>query len=274
MRRLRNAFTLIELLVVIAIIAILAAILFPVFAQARERARAASCISNLKQISLALQMYAQDYDESFMASGDLPKTNPDGTVCDPSMTVPDGQNIVRMMAGGTSWLLSPYIKNKQIFHCPSDAGENYWGRSSTGWPYSNCQWFSNPSSYHFRHCMDVGGGGNHQGIFDTGVWPGTKMAQLGKPASLIVFYEAAAFHQEKLPLFGGVHPCGPSAEDCAGQVPPRSRTFNAGFADGHVKVYRINYKDPSWDPNFDMNWVLFNSSDGGGDLAGGTDLKE
>src|SRR5260221_10359182 len=64
LRRTRGAFTLIELLVVIAIIAILAAILFPVFAQAREKARSASCISNNKQMSMACLMYSQDYDET------------------------------------------------------------------------------------------------------------------------------------------------------------------------------------------------------------------
>src|SRR5262245_10999419 len=64
--RRRHGFTLIELLVVIAIIAILAAILFPVFAQAREKARQASCLSNMKQISLGWQMYMQDYDETWI----------------------------------------------------------------------------------------------------------------------------------------------------------------------------------------------------------------
>ena len=72
-----QAFTLIELLVVIAIIAILAAILFPVFAQAREKARQTSCLSNAKQIGLASQMYAQDYDEI------LPETGWQGPCSDP-----------------------------------------------------------------------------------------------------------------------------------------------------------------------------------------------
>ncbi len=94
----RRGFTLIELLVVIAIIAILAAILFPVFAKAREKARQASCLSNLKQVGLAFQQYTQDYDEQYM---------------DRDM-------------GGVSFrgLLNPYIKSFQIWKCPSNPDKN------------------------------------------------------------------------------------------------------------------------------------------------------
>ena len=97
-------FTLIELLVVIAIIAILAAILFPVFAQAREKARQAACLSNLKQVGLGLQMYSQDYDET------MPPAN----------HVHDFANPV-VLAQFPNFLgsLVPYTKNKAIFACPS-----------------------------------------------------------------------------------------------------------------------------------------------------------
>jgi len=95
-----HGFTLIELLVVIAIIAILAAILFPVFAQARERARAISCLSNMKQLGLAFQMYAQDYDERY----------------------PFGRN--DNWAPGQHytwrWAVQPYIKNLGVMRCPSN----------------------------------------------------------------------------------------------------------------------------------------------------------
>jgi len=99
----QRGFTLIELLVVIAIIAILAAILFPVFAQAREKARQAGCLSNMKQVALGLQMYAGDYDET------LPH-QPDETVfnyADPSAR----PNFLKS--------LIPYTKNTGIFLCPS-----------------------------------------------------------------------------------------------------------------------------------------------------------
>ena len=94
----RRGFTLIELLVVIAIIAILAAILFPVFARAREKARQTTCLSNLKQIGLAVLMYAQDYDERYNLA------------------------YTATAAGTFHWpqLLEPYHRNTQLYECPSD----------------------------------------------------------------------------------------------------------------------------------------------------------
>ncbi len=114
----RRAFTLIELLVVIAIIAILAAILFPVFAQAREKARAISCLSNEKQLGLAFLQYVQDYDETH------PQAAPNnGTVWmwQYSATTPAnwraGDVGLRSQFWGNS--IQPYIKNYQLYGCPS-----------------------------------------------------------------------------------------------------------------------------------------------------------
>jgi len=124
MRR-HYGFTLIELLVVIAIIAVLAAILFPVFAKAREKARQASCQSNLKQMGYALAMYRDDYDGvnvryRFCANPDPLPTGfypPDvwWAPYDPSVP-PDGTPGPNWSAG----LLQPYVKNVQIFRDPSE----------------------------------------------------------------------------------------------------------------------------------------------------------
>lgn len=112
MRTRPNGFTLIELLVVIAIISILAAILFPVFAQAREKARAVACLSNTKQLGTAVQMYTQDNDERlFFRSG---QSNPATSL-----------SRVGVTAGGNAsrWWnqLMPYVKSNSVLLCPSDA---------------------------------------------------------------------------------------------------------------------------------------------------------
>jgi prepilin-type N-terminal cleavage/methylation domain-containing protein/prepilin-type processing-associated H-X9-DG protein len=100
MRMPRKGFTLIELLVVIAIIAILAAILFPVFAKAREKARQSACLSNQKQIGLAVMQYCQDYDDVYP-----PSASGTGTWT------------------SSPFYLAPYVKNRDVWKCPSQTGE-------------------------------------------------------------------------------------------------------------------------------------------------------
>jgi len=110
----RRGFTLIELLVVIAIIAILAAILFPVFARAREKAKQTSCLSNVKQLMTGMLMYAQDMDEN------LPYAGPCWWSNSPPSPPPCGY-----------WYLAldPYAKNRGIFSCPSAKGDIGYGMS-------------------------------------------------------------------------------------------------------------------------------------------------
>ena len=118
----RTGFTLIELLVVIAIIAILAAILFPVFARAREKARQTSCLSNVKQVMLGIKMYCQDYDER----------NPTDRLQIVGATAMSGG--ISMLPGCNQnyylpWFeaIMPYVKNYQLLKCPSDS-------------FANCGW--------------------------------------------------------------------------------------------------------------------------------------
>ena len=110
-----RGFTLIELLVVIAIIAILAAILFPVFAQARESARATSCLSNIKQIGTAVYMYVQDYDEMYPHCD---YTLPAGSASPLNPNASGGFALRVNHYKWETWVL-PYIKNTQIMFCPS-----------------------------------------------------------------------------------------------------------------------------------------------------------
>jgi prepilin-type N-terminal cleavage/methylation domain-containing protein/prepilin-type processing-associated H-X9-DG protein len=161
----RRGFTLIELLVVIAIIAILAAILFPVFAQAREQARAISCVSNCRQIGLSVRMYAQDYDEEFPL-GTYPGPRNWEVNLDVNPYAPDNQcldnfglwknfnpgdggpNYTGCSYGGEFYRTlmtvqcGPYIKNKQIWYCPSDKYRQP-SADNLGKGLQSYQWFPN-----------------------------------------------------------------------------------------------------------------------------------
>lgn len=147
----RKGFTLIELLVVIAIIAILAAILFPVFARAREKARQASCQSNLKQIGIALAMYAQDYDERMPANDPV------------NWDAADAARYRNAWPGWVSNSLEPYEKNAQIYICPSGSGW-YWDWRS-GQNTSYC--------FNYISCY------------------GAKLANFQEPSKMIVMWDSA-----------------------------------------------------------------------------------
>jgi prepilin-type N-terminal cleavage/methylation domain-containing protein/prepilin-type processing-associated H-X9-DG protein len=118
-RRSFAAFTLIELLVVIAIIAILAAILFPVFAQAREKARQTTCLSNMKQWSIGTKMYLSDYDETVVPCYLYTVHGSDGTL-------KTGAPVLQWWPD----LLDPYVKNDKVWHCPNWSDKYDYGRTA------------------------------------------------------------------------------------------------------------------------------------------------
>ena len=161
----QRGFTLIELLVVIAIIAILAAILFPVFAQAREKARQAVCFSNLKQVGTALMMYAQDYDEHLPIQ---PNNLQVAYANAPGTSLPDTRWRVNAL-----WAVIPYIKDsKSIFKCPSCV--NFDTR-----PASTPNALSD-ATYHINGVVLATGAANN---------PARSLASISEPAGIIWMHE-------------------------------------------------------------------------------------
>ncbi len=208
----RRGFTLIELLVVIAIIAILAAILFPVFAKAREKARQSSCASNAKQISLAVHQYTQDYDEKLVVNFDTS----------------GGHTAVE--------LLRPYIKNEQIWVCPS-IGATPWPRGT------GCtQWIS--STYTWTHSI-----------------MGSSLANFTQPANTIV--TAEAYVGCALNFFANANPWTALHDDTKHNLARKGYDgpeihnggANCSFIDGHVKWTKreVLVADAEW-PNLWKPW--------------------
>jgi prepilin-type N-terminal cleavage/methylation domain-containing protein len=246
--RRRAGFTLIELLVVIAIIAILAAILFPVFARARSKAYENTCLSNMKQLALAANMYITDYDNTVFPTG------------------------YRLNGYVYYWctLLVPYVKNNQIFMCPSDTrpqqfedpnGEGGSGNSYVpGTPGTNIGGVVIPISY----CMNgitTSNFGNCSGN-NTGPYNSPTLESFDDVSRTILFYddnnntgagndvEAANYQSYQLDFA----PPG-TTEPTVNNSYVGSRHFggyNTSFIDGHAKYFQWGWEQ---EPNY-SSWVV------------------
>ncbi len=253
----RRAFTLIELLVVIAIIAILAAILFPVFAKAREKARQSSCVSNLKQLSMAIIQYNQDFDEvmPWLRAGGWGTFNPP-TDC------------ANGMENGTD----PYVKNHQVWVCPSDSIS----RSTAASAANDCNgdgmgepWLSYTGPWHGPAWTDSeqwGIYGNQRASTNPANSHSRSLAGIPAPAETLMLYELWMDLQRResytyyrwynyqistYPTYPSVIAYGTDGRMAMGA---HLELGTYAFCDGHVKSMRnkalLSPKNLiSWDPN-------------------------
>jgi prepilin-type N-terminal cleavage/methylation domain-containing protein/prepilin-type processing-associated H-X9-DG protein len=224
-----RAFTLIELLVVIAIIAILAAILFPVFAQARDKARQANCLSNIKQLSLGIQMYAQDYDEQLLFY-------PGSAHCDWRYIC---EKPVRRWWLDWWDVVLPYTHNNQIYNCPS--AQPVKERYLSDFGITNVA-----IGYNFS--PSAGNSLVKNKVVDT-VYPGVALAEVTRPADTILLGEAghvwnprataAPFNSRDQPSPSLSY--SPSIESGSewGPEPRHGGGANVGFVDGHARWMRL-----------------------------------
>ncbi len=230
--RIKSGFTLIELLVVIAIIAILAAILFPVFAQAREKARAITCVSNVKQIGLAYAMYTQDYDEMtpslWGGTSKLP------------CTVADQSGCRREWWNG----LVPYVKSIPLFYCPdrtSGSADSYniWEQSLGITKYTVYGYNWGP--------IQRRGGGLLQGQFrvpiapgssDTrSLLPGVSIASITAPAQCFAFGDTYDTPRMTIAISFMMDDAGNISSNTA--LRHSGGKFPMVFTDGHAKVVAL-----------------------------------
>jgi prepilin-type N-terminal cleavage/methylation domain-containing protein/prepilin-type processing-associated H-X9-DG protein len=239
----RRGFTLIELLVVIAIIAILAAILFPVFAQARDKARAAACLSNAKQIATAVHMYVQDYDEQ------LPYAENYWGPYNQWATYPAGGAMFRTWNGlvPPAIYLSPYVKNFGVFNCAS---------SPRQWPATGTvDYYSAYNSYGWNWYITYipaawpAWGGGRTGPQYTGV----SLAAIQTPADLVLMGDSNPDINYGRYIYPETNAYTARAWGAAyTKVKPlrHNNGDNFVFADGHAKWYTEDgVRQKAWWPD-------------------------
>ena len=254
MFNIKKGFTLIELLVVIAIIAILAAILFPVFAQAREKARQTSCLSNCKQIGTGLQLYTDDYDETYP----LLCIN-DDTICEGFLP---NTNTMMQCHGiwNTNWytwyqMIYPYVKNPNMLNCPSNPYKKNTYATNMILGYGYNQWLSLPSSYRNTANMLYGQTGYDEGRVK-GFTP-TSMSAIKDTAALVFCCDTTIIYNSGYSL-GWIYACPHQINDDYNSIAPSSgdkyaARHNGGlcytFCDGHAKYFKKRQG-----PCEDANW--------------------